>query len=148
MIWILCRNSWTVFLRTHETVAAVKKRVWIKPTCSITDAKEGSARDHIPSRSWGNDHMAMAGFSSSKNGSFFIRGKSIDDNLYLYHVVLTTKAKDRRSRGFRRSASEKLSYTAERNVLRCVLPRDPKHLAFFPTATVSCVSEKTDNLFR
>ena len=78
--------------------------------------------------------MAMAGFSSSKNGSFFIRGKSIDDNLYLYHVVLTTKAKDRRSRGFRRSAKEKLSYTAERNVLRCVLPRDPKHLAFLPNS--------------
>ena len=49
------------------------------------------------------NHMAMAGFSLSKNGRFFIRRKSIDDNLYPYDVVPTTKAKDRRLRGFRRS---------------------------------------------
>ena len=64
--------------------------------------------------------MALAGFSVSKNGTFFIRGKDIDNNLYPYHVVLTTKAEDRR---LRRSAKEKLSYTARRDVLKCVLPR-------------------------
>ena len=37
----------------------------------------------------------------------------------------------------------KLNYTARTNVLACVLPRDPKHSPFSPTATVFCVSEKT-----
>ena len=51
------------------TVAAVKKRVWINPTCSITDAKYVSARDHIPSCSWGNPEItwrwrAFPGFLS------------------------------------------------------------------------------------
>ena len=66
--------------------------------------------------------MAMAGFSVSGNGRFLLCVKSIDDKLYPCHVVLTTKAKDRR---LRRSAKEKLSYTARRNVLTCVLPPGP-----------------------
>ena len=66
-------------------------------------------------------------------------------NLYPYHVALTTKAKDRR---LRRGAKEKRSYTARRNVFTCVLPRDPKHSPFSPTATVPYVSEKTVYLFR
>ena len=49
------------------------------------------------------NHVLMAGFRVSKNGRFSIRGKSMDDNLYLYNVVLTTKAKDRR---LRRSVQE------------------------------------------
>ena len=88
------------------------------------------------------NHMVIAGFSISKNERFVICGKSIDDNLYPYHVVLTTKAKDRRPRGFRRSAKEKLSNTAQRNVLVCVLPCALKHSASLATATVSCISEK------
>ena len=62
---------------------------------------------HVPEatqKSHGNNGLFL-----SKNARFFIFGKSIDDKLYLYHVVLTTKAKDRRLRGFRRSAKEKLS---------------------------------------
>ena len=107
---------------------------------------------HIGKRTWSHsfkflrqprNHMAITGFSLSTYGRFFIRGKSIDDNLYPYHAVLTTKAKDQRLRGFRRSTTEKLSKSARRNVLTCVLPRDPKHSAFLPTATVLCVSEKT-----
>ena len=45
----------------------------------------------------------------AKMEGFVIRGKSIDDNLDSYHVVLTMKAKDRR---LRRSAKEKLSFIA------------------------------------
>ena len=83
--------------------------------------------------------MAMAGFSVSKNGKFFIRGKGLHDNLNLYHVLLTTEAKDRRVKKKRKGKTE-LHHTKE--VLTCVLPRGPKQSAFLPTATVSCVSEK------
>ena len=83
--------------------------------------------------------------SVSKNGRFFISvGKAFDDNLYPYHVVLTTKANDQR---LRRSTNEKLSYTAQRNVFTHVLPRDPKHSPFSPTATVSSVSKKLSACF-
>ena len=71
---------------------------------------------------------------------FFLGGKSIDDNLDPYHVVLTTKAKNRRL--LRRNAKEKMSYIARRKVLACSLPRDPKKSASLPTVTVSYVSEK------
>ena len=66
-------------------------------------------------------HAAMVGFSVTKNGRFFIREKSMDDNLYSYHVALTTKAKDRQ---LRRSTKEKLSYTAWWNV--CAFATWPK----------------------
>ena len=68
----------------------------------------------------------------------------MDDDLYLYYVALTTKAKDRRPR---RSAQEKLSYTA-RDVLTFVFPPDPKNSPFTPMATVLCVTEKTVYLIR
>ena len=65
--------------------------------------------------------MAMAGLLVLKvsNRSFFIRGKSIDNNLYPSLVVLTTRAKHRR---LRRSAN------CRENTLTCVLPRDPNGL--------------------
>ena len=68
-----------------------------------------------------------------------MHGKSIDNKLYPYHVVLTTKPKDQ---GLRRSVKEKLSYTVRRNVLTCVLQCDQKHSPFSPTLTVSCNFEK------
>ena len=40
---------------------------------------------------------------------------------------------------------EKLSHTARRKVLTCVLPRDPKHSPLSPTATVSVTTEKENN---
>ena len=36
----------------------------------------------------------MVGFSASKTDRFFVCGKSTEDNLDPYHVVLTKKAKD------------------------------------------------------
>ena len=38
---------------------------------------------------------------------------------------------------------ENLSYTARRNVLTCVLPRDPKHSPLSPTAPVSVIVTET-----
>ena len=93
------------------------------------------------------DYMAMAGFSLSKNGRFFICGKSLDDNLYRYHVVLTMKAKDWRPRGFKRSVKEKLSYTAWRNVLPCILPCNPKHSTFLPQQLFCASPKKQSNCF-
>lgn len=63
----------------------------------------------------------------------------MDNNLYPYYVVLTTAAKDRR---LKVGAKEKLSIV-RRNVLTCVLARDPKDSPFSPRATVSCVLEKS-----
>ena len=60
-------------------------------------------------------HSALLSFRYPSH--YYIGGKSIDDNLSPYHVVLTRKAKDR----LRWSAKEKLSYTARRNVHTCVL---------------------------
>ena len=90
------------------------------------------------------NHLAMAGFSIRKNGRFFIRGKSIDYNLYPY-VVLTTKAKHQQLRG---TAKEKLSYTAwSRNVLTRILPWNPKHSTFLPQQLFCASPKKQSNCF-
>ena len=106
-----------------------------KRTCLITFLHAPEASPEITWR-W---YWGFSLNKKSKTGRFFICGKSLDDNLYPYHVVLTTKAKDWR---LRRSVKEKLSYTAQRNVLTYVSPHDPKHSAFLPTATVMCLTKK------
>ena len=77
-------------------------------------ARKANVLGHVRKRTWAHsftflrqprNHMAITAFSLSKNGRFFIRGKCIDNNLYTYHAVLTTKAKNTRLRGFRRSAT-------------------------------------------
>ena len=73
--------------------------------------------------------------------------RNVIKNFYLYHVVQTTKVKDRH---LRRSLREELSYTAHKGMSSLAFdfsfhsfkPRDPKHSLFSPTATVSCVSKK------
>ena len=96
---------------------------------------------HVPEEA--RNHMEMTGFSVSKIGSLFILGKSIDDNLYPYRCTKNESQKS--TTKLRRSAKEKLSYTARRHVFTYVWPRDPKHSPFSPTLTVSCVSDKKKN---
>lgn len=86
--------------------------------------------------------MAMAGFSVSKNGRLL----SVDDNLYLYYVALTTKAKDRSTTEKKRAGKAELH--SAKDVLTFVFSPDPKHSPFSPMATVFCVTEKTVYLIR
>ena len=67
----------------------------------------------------------------------------MDDIIYLYSVVLTTKAKDRR---LRRSAKEKLSYTTRRNVLTCVLPPVYKTFSFLANGNCSAMRHRMLNI--
>ena len=91
------------------------------------------------------NHMEMVGFSISKNGWFFVCGKSINDNLYPYHVVLTTKPKDRR---LRRSAKEKLSYTARRMCSHAFCHVTQNIISFLANSNCfACLGKKTVYLF-
>ena len=116
-----------LFFNSNQ-ISQLTRSVTIDSFKSTKNVPEASQKSH------GNGR-----FFHSGNGRFFIRVKSINNKLYLYHFVLTIKAKDRQ---LRRSAKEKLSYTARRNVFTSVLPHDPKHSPFLPTTTVSCVSKK------
>ena len=69
----------------------------------------------------------------------------MDDNLYPYVVVLTTKAKDRR---LKRSVKEKLS-TVQRNVLTSVLAHDTdKNILLSPQGQLFRKKKKKVYMFR